>query len=220
MTTLKIRLTHYIWRTCSILVKIDTWWHFFWNTFHFSRLSLSKMHMHSQIYIYICGTGQLENFTISVLTLDQLYVSQPGWACFLGAALWFLLFLRVDVFHSFDWSHVNNHSTCFGHLCKFLYYTLHTTIYSHHPVDCLFAVSPSCHQTRQIYPYTVIDHDCGCLWCSSPGLYLETEVGYGRLDNLLYFCNLSILLFLPLYYLFWRMDDFSWGQTHVVHPVH
>ena len=138
------------------------------------------------------GTGRLEGFTISASTLDQLYGSQFGRTRFLGAALWFLLFL--DAFHSYDWPRVNNHSTCFGRLCKFLYYTLHTAIYSHRPVDCLSAVSR--HRTRQIYPYAVIDHDCGRLRCSSPGLYLETEVGYGRLDDLLYPRNPGIFLFL------------------------
>ena len=67
-------------------------------------------------------------------------------------------------------------------------------IYSHGPVDRLSAVSR--HRTRQIYPYAVIDHDCGRIRCSSPGLYIETEVGYGRLDDLLYPRNSGILLFL------------------------
>jgi cellulose synthase/poly-beta-1,6-N-acetylglucosamine synthase-like glycosyltransferase len=67
-------------------------------------------------------------------------------------------------------------------------------IYFHHPVDYISTVSR--HRTTQIYPYAVINHDSGRLWCASSGLYHETEVGYDWLDDLLHPCNPGIL-FLP-----------------------
>ena len=61
--------------------------------------------------------------------------------------------------------------------------TLHA-IRSHYPLDCISTVSR--HRTRQKYPYSVLDLDCGRLWCASSGLHLATEVGYDRLDVLLH----------------------------------
>ena len=65
---------------------------------------------------------------------------------------------------------------------------------SHHPVDRISVVSR--HRKGQRYPLAVTDHDCGCLWYSSIGLRLETEVGYGWLDVLLHPRNPGFL-FLP-----------------------
>ena len=77
------------------------------------------------------------------------------------------------------------------------FFLLHSTycyLFSPHLTDHISAVSH--HQTRQIYPYTVIDQDCSCLlvWCSSSGLCLEMEVGYDRLDDFLHPRNPSVLL--------------------------
>ena len=82
----KFGWTPYIWRTCFVLVKIDTWWLFFWNAFHFSRHSLSEMHMRSPWRRTI---GRFYYFSVDI-------GSQSGRTCFRGAALQFLI-VMIDL---------------------------------------------------------------------------------------------------------------------------
>ena len=99
-----------------------SWWRSISNDTSFETLPTFQDSVCPRCTCVHCGAGWLEGSVIPASTMDQLYGSQLGRTRFLGAALWFLLFL--DAFHCYDWSAVNNHSTRFSRLCKSSFVTL------------------------------------------------------------------------------------------------
>lgn len=55
----------------------------------------------------------------------------------------------------------------------------------------------SCRWSRKVNSYGLTHHDRRHLWCSSAGIRVEKEVGYDRLDDLLYHCYSCILVLPP-----------------------